>query len=202
MFKIKGDVMKNTASSIMEKLYGKERSDKVYDRLESLNPTFNRAVQDIAYDYFWVLPGLSLRDKSFVTLISLIVLHKEEQTKIHYYGFLNSGGSKEELAALLKHLRQVVNIDIAKKSLQEVLSERDESFPEVFSSLAQKDQEIAGLASAAALSDGDRTRHAMKHLLEKYPDAAERIEQILMHQIVYCGFPVAMNGFAILQELV
>jgi alkylhydroperoxidase/carboxymuconolactone decarboxylase family protein YurZ len=190
-----------SASSIMEKLYGKERSDKVYDRLESLNPKFNRAVQDIAYDYFWALPGLSLRDKSFVTLVSLIVLHREEQTKIHYYGFLNADGTKEELMALLKYLERFVNVDIAAESLAEVLKERNENVPNAELLLTLQDEEMAHLAAVIAIGDEEEMQAVMQGYLTKHPDDLEKIHHVLMHQIVYCGFPVAMNGFAMLQTL-
>ncbi len=193
--------MQRNASKIMEKLYGKEHSEKVYDRLESLNHSFNRAVQDIAYDYFWALPGLSMREKSFITLVSLIVLQKEEQTKIHYYGFLHERRAKEELLALLRYLEQFVNIDFAKKLLEDVLNERDEKLPGDISALNERDQEIAQLAATAALADKSKMQEVMVHYLKKYADAHQKMECILMHQIVYCGFPVAMNGFAILQEL-
>jgi alkylhydroperoxidase/carboxymuconolactone decarboxylase family protein YurZ len=67
--------------------------------------------------------------------------------------------------------------------------------------LNEKDQEIAQLAAAIALADKTKMQEVMAHYLKKYADAYQGIEHILMHQIVYCGFPVAMNGFAILQEL-
>ena len=192
--------MSKTASKIMDQLYGEERSSKVYDRLETLNPAFNHAVQDIDYDYFWALPGLSIRDKSFITLISLIVLQKEEQTRIHYYGFLNAGGSKEILLALLDYLSTFADVTIARKALKEVLDEQNEVISTEYSILDPADEDLAHLAAVVALSRKEETKKAMKHYVEKYPDALKRIENILMHQIVYCGFPVAMNGFAILKE--
>jgi alkylhydroperoxidase/carboxymuconolactone decarboxylase family protein YurZ len=186
----------------MDQLYGKERSEKVYDRLESLNPGFNRAVQDIAYDYFWTLPGLSLRDKSFVTLVSLIVLHKEEQTRIHYDGFLNADGTKEELIALLNYLKQFVDVGVARQALEEVLHERSEVLPNAVLTLSLHDEELANLAAVVALSDKGKIKAVMRQYLDQYSNAQDKIQYILMQQVVYCGFPTAMNGFAILKELI
>ncbi|MCD6048493.1 MAG: hypothetical protein K0S08_2140 [Gammaproteobacteria bacterium] len=194
--------MNNHPSKIMDQLYGEERSKKVYNRLEDISTVFNRAVQEIAYDYFWALPGLSLRDKSFVTLVSLIVLHREEQTKIHYYGFLNADGTKEELVALLKYLERFVNVDIAAESLAEVLKERGENLPNARMPLTLQDEEMAHLAAVIAVGDEEEMEAVMQDYLTKHPDDLEKIHQILMHQIVYCGFPVAMNGFAMLKTLV
>src|SRR5581483_8403101 len=83
-----GDQKMPSKSHMMDELYGKEVADKVYNRLQELDPELNEVVQKIAYDHFWARPGLNIRDKSLVTVASLIAMGKEEQTKIHMNGFL------------------------------------------------------------------------------------------------------------------
>ncbi|MEW6057753.1 MAG: carboxymuconolactone decarboxylase family protein [Bdellovibrionota bacterium] len=88
---------------MMKKLYG-NYSKAVSDRLESLDPELNQIIQDIPYEFFWTREGLSIRDKSLITVAALVAMGKEEQTAIHMRGFLNSGGSKDELRNALIHL--------------------------------------------------------------------------------------------------
>lgn len=57
-------------SPLMDQLYGKEISEQVCDRLEELDPLLNKEVQEIAYNHYWALPGLSIRDKSLITIVS------------------------------------------------------------------------------------------------------------------------------------
>ena len=75
-------------SNQMDLLYGEERSKLVYQRLQYLDPNLNEEIQRIAYDHYWARPGLSFEDKSLVTVISLIALNKEEQTRIHIHGLI------------------------------------------------------------------------------------------------------------------
>ena len=70
-------------SQMMVQLYGTESAKKVNDRLEELDPEFNELVQKVAYDIFWKRPGLTIREKSLVTVAALIAMQKAEQTKIH-----------------------------------------------------------------------------------------------------------------------
>lgn len=91
-------------SPMMVELYGKRYAKEVTERLESLDPELNQLIQEIPYKKFWARKGLSLRDKSLITIAALIALGKEEQTKIHMKGFLSSGGSVDELKGVLLHL--------------------------------------------------------------------------------------------------
>jgi 4-carboxymuconolactone decarboxylase len=91
-------------SKMMNALYGAEYADRVFNRLEELDPELNSVIQDIAYDQLWSREGLSIRDKSLVTVAALIAMGREEQTKIHITGFLNSGGKVDDLRNALLHL--------------------------------------------------------------------------------------------------
>jgi 4-carboxymuconolactone decarboxylase len=88
----------------MTELYGADYATQVANRLEELDPELNKVIQSVAYDQLWSRDGLSLRDKSLVTVAALIAMGKEEQTRIHMTGFLNSGGQVDDLRAALIHL--------------------------------------------------------------------------------------------------
>ena len=89
---------------VMKRLYGAQYAEEVEKRLNELSPTFSSIVQSIAYDQFWAREGINIREKSLITIAALVAQGKEEQTKIHMRGFLESGGKLEELEATLIHL--------------------------------------------------------------------------------------------------
>lgn len=91
-------------SPLMQRLYGEAYAKDVFERLQFLDREFNELVQEVAYERFWSRPGLTVRDKSLVTIAALIASGKEEQTKIHMRGFLKSGGTYNELRSAIIHL--------------------------------------------------------------------------------------------------
>lgn len=204
-------------SKLMDELYGHEESVRVYNLLEALDPKLNEIVQTIAYDYFWALPGLSVRDKSLVTLVSLIALKKEAQTKPHMIGFLNTGGTPENLMNVLHFLSAtlgVTSIQKAFETLCDILKEKNESqtvFTDVqnyFKNLQntsieleknKRDIQIANVASCAAIGDQEKTKESIKSFLTATECSETELRGTLIHLIVYCGFPVAVNGFAALK---
>lgn len=90
-------------SAQLQAMYGAS-TEAVFNRLEELDPKLNEFIQTFAYDQVWTLPPLSLREKSMITVASLVALGKPEQLQTHFLGFLNLGGSVEELRAMLIHL--------------------------------------------------------------------------------------------------
>lgn len=110
-------------SRMLNELYG-EYASKVFQRLESLDPELNSVIQQVPYDQFWSRDGLSIRDKALVTVSALIALGKEEQTRLHMTGFLNAGGTVEDLRNVLIHLAMYCGFPCAMNgfaALQEVV---------------------------------------------------------------------------------
>ncbi len=93
--------MKNP--EIMKKLYGDYESE-LGDILDSLDSEFADIIREFPYENIWNRKGLTLKEKSIVTISSLISMGREDQTAIHMKGFLNSGGTKEELKEIIIHL--------------------------------------------------------------------------------------------------
>jgi len=60
--------MSTKKSVMMDKLYGEEVATTVYNRCQELGSNFNKLVQEYVYDIFWTRPGLTLKEKSLVTL--------------------------------------------------------------------------------------------------------------------------------------
>lgn len=200
-------------SNQMDLLYGEERSKLVYQRLQYLDPILNEEIQRIAYDHYWARPGLSFEDKSLVTVISLIALNKEEQTRIHIHGLLERGVPLKELAEIIIYAKEVVSEESAQKAIIaaiDVLKERAlptfniEEFKRHIESknisLTERRKCVINIALASAIGNNDITRDTIGTLLEQGFDVKD-MKNIFIHQIVYCGFPTSMTSFAILQDV-
>lgn len=205
----------------MTTLYGAKNASDVYNRLEELDPQLNEEVQKIAYDHFWSRPGLSIRDKSLVTVASLVTMSKEEQLRIHLTGLLNSGGTVPEIREMLLILSLSVGADAALKgyqALSEVCKERSQADndPTPFANavrtisesrdiwnlpaLTRRNKNIINVSSAVARGEQPSMLAAIRRFLDDGVDIDD-LRNIMIHQIVYCGFPASMNGFAALQRI-
>src|SRR5947207_997637 len=114
--------MKISRAQLLDALYGEKESKRVYQMLDDLDPILNESVQTIAYDYFWAIEGLSIRDKSLVTLATLFVLGKDPQIRPHMIGFLNTGGTAHELVGALLYLTKTCDVLSIKNGFATLLS--------------------------------------------------------------------------------
>ncbi len=202
----------NEHSSQMDLLYGNARANLVWQRLEAIDPELNKEIQQIAYDHYWTRPGLSLKEKSLVTVMSLISFNKEEQTRIHLHGLIHLGTTLSELAFLMVHLKAKTSLVSAEKAIEacfDVLIERQyaendiEQFKNLLAikscNIQAREKWIIDSALASAAGNSTATRIAIKAALENGLSVND-LKCIFIHQIVYCGFPTAMNAFVVLQE--
>lgn len=222
------NLMKPPKSKLMDQLYGPKVADAVYNRLQQLDPELNEVIQRIAYDHFWARPGLNTRDKSLITVTSLIALGKEEQIRIHINGFLGAQGTISELKGMLIQLAISVGPDSARNGLvglKDVLIERGVAsdyvaalsrelelrlnsppLTETWKSgehsqnddLILRDQNLIHVAAAVAIGQEYHIKEAIQKYLKDGGSLAE-LKNSFIHQIVYCGFPAAMNAFAALK---
>lgn len=96
-------------SVAMDQLYGPETAEEVFCRLQELNRLFNYLVQEVAYDRFWRRQGLSLKEKSLVTILTLMAMGLEEQLAIHLKGFNHVGGTLDQVHELVEHARSAIS---------------------------------------------------------------------------------------------
>lgn len=203
---------------LFDALYGEKEAERVYQMLEGLDPILNEAVQNIAYNYFWELPGLSIRDKSLITVATLFALGKEPQIRPHMIGFLNTGGKVEELLGALLSLSQFDKklLPNILATLQEILQKKDFSTPSVdfltkfqlaledknttAYSLNTRDRHFVHVAANVALYHPEKITRSMLAFLADNCEEQD-LRRLLIHQIVYCGFPTVINAFTLLQKI-
>jgi 4-carboxymuconolactone decarboxylase len=87
---------------VFEELYGPYTAE-LKKNLSEISPSLSDVIHEVAYEQFWSRPGLDLKTKSLITITTLVALGKEDQLKIHLRGFLNCGGTLEELEHTFIH---------------------------------------------------------------------------------------------------
>lgn len=150
-------------------------------------------------------------------------MKKEEQIKPHMNGFLNTGGTKEELANLLGYLALTLGTNVTQNGIEtlcNILLERNENqltiknINEIYErcikntslessriDLSKKDLHLASVASAFAIGDQIISKERIGHFLDDSGLNQTDVRNVLIHLIAYCGFPVAVNGFTALKTV-
>ena len=67
-------------------------------------PKLSELTQQVLFGDIWERPGLSKRDRSLITVATLVALNRTEQLRHHLTRALENGVSKDELIELITHL--------------------------------------------------------------------------------------------------
>ncbi len=76
----------------------------------------------------WTRDGLALRDRSLITVATLIALNREAQLRGHLRGALNVGVGREEIKEMIIHLAHYAGWPAAMTAMKiadEIFKERD-----------------------------------------------------------------------------
>lgn len=199
-------------SKVMEKLYGPAGADKVFKRLQFLDPALNRLIQDFAYEQVWGKIGgdnpAALKVKSIATISALIALGREEQIRIHLTGFFNLQGSITEIRMLIKEMQAIcgeASASKAKLALDDTVRELEREGQEVRkgvsdTALPRSLQHVILLSARIAMADKEKMEQAIHEIAVERTLNIEEVGNIINHMAVYCGFPSAMDGFAALRK--
>jgi 4-carboxymuconolactone decarboxylase len=67
-------------------------------------PALGEYTDNVLFGDVWERPGLSKRDRSLITVATLIALYRTNELPFHLKRALENGVSKEELGELITHL--------------------------------------------------------------------------------------------------
>jgi 4-carboxymuconolactone decarboxylase len=76
----------------------------------------------------WTRDGLALRDRSLITVATLIALNREAQLRVHLRGALNVGVGREEIKEMIIHLAHYAGWPAAMTAMKiadEIFQEQD-----------------------------------------------------------------------------
>jgi 4-carboxymuconolactone decarboxylase len=69
-----------------------------------LSPKLAELTTEVLFGDVWERPGLSKRDRSLITVASLVSLYRTEQLGFHLNRAMQNGLSREELVEAITHL--------------------------------------------------------------------------------------------------
>jgi 4-carboxymuconolactone decarboxylase len=67
-------------------------------------PALARYTDDVLFGDVWKRPGLSPRDRSLITVATLIALYRTNELPFHLKYALQNGVTRDELAEMITHL--------------------------------------------------------------------------------------------------
>jgi 4-carboxymuconolactone decarboxylase len=70
----------------------------------ALQDDFARITMGNLFGDVWCRPGLTLRDRSLITVTTLIALGREHELKLHLQGALRVGITRQEIQEIVLHL--------------------------------------------------------------------------------------------------
>lgn len=70
----------------------------------AIAPKLAELTDKVLFDDVWQRPGLSLRDRSMVTVAALVSMYRIEQLPFHLARALENGVTRDELVELITHL--------------------------------------------------------------------------------------------------
>ena len=70
----------------------------------SVAPALADYTDNVLFGDVWERPGLSKRDRSLITVATLVALYRTNELPFHLKRALENGGSKDELIELVTHL--------------------------------------------------------------------------------------------------
>lgn len=72
--------------------------------MAAVAPEFAKLTTDFLFGDIWKHPELSQRDKSLITITTLVALNRIEQMEYHFKLGIENGLSKEEVVAAITHI--------------------------------------------------------------------------------------------------
>jgi 4-carboxymuconolactone decarboxylase len=81
-----------------------QHSKSVRDRIGGLAPKLAELTEDVLFGDVWERPGLSKRDRSLITVATLVALNRTEQLPFHLRRALENGVTREEIVEEITHL--------------------------------------------------------------------------------------------------
>ncbi|MEM9049666.1 MAG: 4-carboxymuconolactone decarboxylase [Pseudomonadota bacterium] len=108
--------------------------DAHVDRAEAAKTEFDQPFQEFiaegAWGTVWARPGLSLRDRSLITLALLAGLGNDAEVAMHVRATANTGATRDEIIEAMLHVAVYAGVPRANhaiKIVKETLAEMDDA---------------------------------------------------------------------------
>jgi 4-carboxymuconolactone decarboxylase len=92
-----------TGLAMRKKVLGEDYVEKALNDMDDFTLPFQELATQFGWGTVWTRPGLSLHDRSLVTLAQCIALNRPNEIRIHARGAIRNGVTKEEIRELCLH---------------------------------------------------------------------------------------------------
>ena len=108
-----------TARNMRQQLLGKEFAAKL-DKAVYTDPMmdkFAEVARQIAFGTVWTRPGLDLKTRTMVTLVSDVTNGRHDELELHVRMARNQGWSEDEITEALIHLAAYVGLPLCREAM-------------------------------------------------------------------------------------
>jgi 4-carboxymuconolactone decarboxylase len=92
-----------TGLAIRKRVLGEKYVERTLADADGFGSEFQELMTEVAWGSVWTRPGLSLRDRSLLTLAILTSLGKTAEIRIHLRGAIRNGCTAEEIREVFIH---------------------------------------------------------------------------------------------------
>lgn len=114
--------------AIRRRVLGDAHVDAALARAAGFDGDFQRFITEGAWGSVWARPGLTLRERSLLTLALLAGLGNFEEVKLHTRATANTGASREDILEAMLHVAVYAGVPRANhalKVIRETFAEMD-----------------------------------------------------------------------------
>lgn len=89
--------------AMRKRVLGADYVERAFKSADDFIDLFQEYATEFAWGTVWTRPGLSLRDRSLVTLAQCIALNRPDEIRVHLRGAIRNGVTKAEIRELCLH---------------------------------------------------------------------------------------------------
>jgi 4-carboxymuconolactone decarboxylase len=89
--------------AMRKKVLGEDYVERSFKNPDDFSMPFQELATEFAWGSVWTRPGLSLRDRSLVSLAQCIALNRPNELRIHLRGAIRNGVTATEIRELCLH---------------------------------------------------------------------------------------------------
>jgi 4-carboxymuconolactone decarboxylase len=72
--------------------------------MHEVAPILGKLTSEVLYNDIWERPGLSKRDRSLITVATLMATYRTDQLRLHIGKALDNGVTRDEISELITHI--------------------------------------------------------------------------------------------------
>ena len=104
--------------AVRRAVLGDRHVDEALARTTSLDDDFQTLITETAWGSVWARPGLTLRERSMVTLALLAALGHDEEVAMHIRATSNTGATMEDIKETLLHVAVYAGVPAANRAFK------------------------------------------------------------------------------------